>query len=339
MSCTRRAIYYIRLISAILLAIWVLWVQYFNIMSLSKKEGDIWFDGKMVPWQNATVHVLSHALHYGTSIFEGLRCYEAEKGTAIFRLREHTDRLFNSAHILGMRLPFDRPTLEQAQCDAVHVNHLKSGYIRVLAFYGADSLGIGACNNPVHIIVAAWEWGTYLGEDALTQGARVKTSSFTRMHVNSNMCRAKIGGHYVNSVMAHDEVAADGYDEALLLDPQGLVAEGSGENLFIVKNGKIYTPELTSALEGITRNTLMTLAHDAGYEVIERSITRDMVYGADEAFFTGTAAEVTPIRELDRRPIGNGRRGPITETLQQSFFDHVAGKGKHSAEWLTLVTD
>lgn len=304
-------------------------------MSLAEKNGKLWFDGTLVPWQNATVHVLSHGLHYGTSVFEGVRCYQTDSGTAIFRLKEHTERLLQSAHIIGMKIPFTAAVLEKAQCEVVEENSLSSGYIRPLAFYGAHTLGIAATDNPVHVAIAAWEWGSYLGDEGLQNGIRVKTSSFTRLHINANMCRAKVGGHYVNSVLANSEAVTDGYDEALLLDAQGLVAEGAGENLFIVRRGIIYTPALTSVLEGITRETVITLAYDLGYEVRERNITRDAVYCADEAFFTGTAAEVTPIREVDNRQIGNGKRGTITAALQKAFFDAVAGKGRHSAEWLT----
>ena len=307
-------------------------------MSLAEKPGHkIWFDGALVPWEEATVHVLAHGLHYGTSIFEGLRCYPTDKGGAIFRLREHTERLLHSAHIIGMRIPYSMEALEQAHLQVVAANNLASCYIRPLAFYGAHTLGIAAATNPVHVAIAAWEWGTYLGEEGLAKGIRVKTSSFTRLHVNANMCRAKVGGHYVNSVLAHQEAAHDGYEEALLLDAGGLVAEGAGENLFMVRRGKIYTPMLTSALEGITRDTAITLANDLGVEVIERSITRDTLYCADEAFFTGTAAEVTPIREVDNRQIGDGARGPVTTALQQAFFELVQGRGKRSADWLVPV--
>ena len=306
-------------------------------MSLAEKKGQLWFDGTLVPWQEATVHVLSHGLHYGTSIFEGVRCYQTDRGSAIFRLKEHTERLLHSAHIIGMKIPFAAPALEKAQCEVVEANGLSSGYIRPLAFYGAQTLGIAATDNPVHVAIAAWEWGSYLGDEGLKNGIRVKTSSFTRLHINANMCRAKVGGHYVNSVLAHNEAATDGYDEALLLDAQGLVAEGAGENLFIVRRRIIYTPELTSVLEGITRETIITLAHDLGYEVRERSITRDAVYCADEAFFTGTAAEVTPIREVDNRTIGSGGRGPVTAALQQAFFEAATGKGERSADWLTFT--
>lgn len=305
--------------------------------SLSNKKGVIWFDGALVPWADAKVHVLSHGLHYGTSIFEGVRCYAAAQGPAVFRLQAHTERFLQSAHILGMRVPFDACALASAQLEVVAKNELSSGYIRPVAFYGANSLGIAATSNPVHVAIAAWDWGTYLGEEGLNKGIRVKVSSFTRLHVNASMCRAKVGGHYVNSVLAHDEAARDGYDEALLLDANGLVAEGAGENLFVVRRGRLWTPELTSVLEGITRDSVMTLAEDLGLVVEERSITRDALYCADEAFFTGTAAEVTPIREVDNRPIGNGRRGPVTEAIQKAFFEAVGGRGARSDDWLSYV--
>lgn len=306
-------------------------------MSLSKKDGYIWRDGELTRWADATTHVLSHGLHYGTSIFEGVRCYQTDNGAAIFRLQDHTNRFFDSAHIIGMKIPFSRDDINAAQCEAVRANNLNAAYIRPLAFYGADSLGLGAADNRVHVVVAAWTWGAYLGEDGLKNGIRVKTSSFARMHVNSNMCLAKVGGHYINSVMAHAEVARNGYDEALMLDTTGMVAEGPGENLFLVRRGKLYTPPLASVLDGITRNTVFTLANDLGYDVVERGITRDALYCADEAFFTGTAAEVTPIREVDDRQIGDGGRGPVTTAVQQAFFDAAHGKHRRSAEWLTFV--
>ena len=283
------------------------------------------------------MHVLSHGLHYGTSIFEGVRCYQTDSGPAIFRLNDHTKRLFESAHILGMAIPFSPAEISAAQCEAVSANNLQSGYIRPLAFYGAHALGIAANINPVHVVVAAWSWGTYLGEEALEAGISVKTSSFTRHHVNTVMCRGKIGGHYVNSVMAHAEVVKHGYQEALLLDVNGFVAEGAGENLFVVRRGVLYTPSLTSVLEGITRDSIFSLAADAGIEVCESQITRDMLYCADEAFFTGTAAEVTPINSVDDRRIGDGKRGPITTVLQKAFFDTVQGRGMRSDAWLTPV--
>ena len=306
-------------------------------MSIADRDGKIWFDGKMTPWREASVHVLSHGLHYGTSVFEGVRCYAADGGPAIFRLRDHTRRLFQSAHILGMTIPFSEEEINEAQIAVVRENRHDSCYIRPLAFYGAHSLGIAATDNPVHVIVAAWPWGTYLGDAAIEKGIRVKTSSFARHHVNSAMCRAKAGGHYVNSVLANAEAARDGYDEALLLDTDGLVAEGAGENIFIVDGGRIYTPELTSVLSGITRDSVMQIAAKAGREVRETRLTRDAVYCADEAFFTGTAAEVTPVRELDGRRIGSGARGPITAMLQKEFFDCVAGRRADFESWLTAV--
>ena len=305
-------------------------------MSMADRDGVIWSDGKMIPWREATTHVLTHTLHYGMGVFEGLRAYETPRGPAIFRLKEHTDRLFNSAHIFMMKMPYDRATLMQAQCDVVRQNALKSCYIRPIVFYGSEAMGISAKTLSVHVAIAAWAWGTYLGPDGLEKGIRVKTSSFTRHHVNINMCRTKSVTTYANSILAHQEVAHDGYDEALLLDVDGYVAEGAGENIFIVKQGKLYTPDMTSCLEGITRASLIELAGEIGIPVIEKRITRDEVYCADEAFFTGTAAEVTPIRELDNRMIGSGRRGPVTEKLQSLFFECARGNGKH-ADWLTYV--
>ena len=306
-------------------------------MSMADRDGLIWYDGKMVPWREATTHVLTHTLHYGMGVFEGVRAYKTDKGTAIFRLKEHTDRLFRSAHILGMKMPFDKATVVEAQKAAVRENNLESAYMRPMAFYGAEAMGISAKTLSTHLIVAAWKWGAYMGEEALERGIRVKTSSFSRHHVNITMCKAKANGNYMNSILAHQEAAADGYDEALLLDVDGFVAEGSGENIFIIRNGKIYTPDLTSALEGITRDTIVQLAAELGYTVIEKRITRDEVYSADEAFFTGTAAEVTPIRELDNRAIGLGKRGPVTEQLQKMYFDVVTGKSAKHMDWLTIV--
>jgi branched-chain amino acid aminotransferase len=306
-------------------------------MSMADRDGLIWYDGKMVPWREATTHVLTHTLHYGMGVFEGVRAYKTDKGTAIFRLREHTDRLFRSAHILGMKLPFDKETLSQAQLAAVRDNKLESAYLRPMAFYGSEAMGISAKNLSVHVIVAAWKWGAYLGQEALEKGIRVKTSSFSRHHVNITMCKAKANGNYMNSILAHKEAEHDGYDEALLLDVDGFVAEGSGENIFIIRNGKMYTPDLTSALEGITRDTIITLANEIGLPVIEKRITRDEVYSADEAFFTGTAAEVTPIRELDNRTIGEGKRGPLTTQLQTLFFDCVTGRHPKHQDWLTYI--
>ncbi|MGP1717297.1 MAG: branched-chain amino acid transaminase [Methylophilus sp.] len=305
---------------------------------MADRDGVIWYDGKMVNWRDATTHVLTHTLHYGMGVFEGVRAYKTDKGAAIFRLKEHTDRLFRSAHILGMKMPFDKATLVEAQKAAVRENNLESAYMRPMAFYGAEAMGISAKTLSTHVIVGAWSWGAYMGEEAITKGIRVKTSSFARHHVNITMCKAKANGNYMNSILAHQEAAQDGYQEALLLDVDGFVAEGSGENIFIIRNGKLYTPDLTSALEGITRDTIITLAKDElGLEVIEKRITRDEVYSADEAFFTGTAAEVTPIRELDNRAIGEGTRGPITEKLQSLYFDVVKGKNAKYQHWLTLV--
>jgi branched-chain amino acid aminotransferase len=306
-------------------------------MSMADRDGQIWYDGKMVPWREATTHVLTHTLHYGMGVFEGVRAYKADRGTAIFRLREHTDRLFRSAHILGMKMPWDREIISEAQREVVRVNNLESGYIRPMAFYGSEAMGISAKNLSVHVIVAAWTWGTYLGQEALKRGIRVKTSSFSRHHVNITMCKAKANGNYMNSILAHKEAETDGYDEALLLDVDGFVAEGSGENIFIVRHGKLYTPDLTSALEGITRDTIIQLAGELGIPVIEKRITRDEVYSADEAFFTGTAAEVTPIRELDNRQIGEGRRGPITEKLQTMYFECVLGRSPKHESWLSYL--
>ncbi len=292
----------------------------------------------MIPWRSATVHVLSHSLHYGMSVFEGVRCYAADSGAAVFRLHDHTRRFFQSAHIMGMKIPFSEEDISEAQTAVVRENKYGACYIRPLAFYGAHSLGLAATGNPVHVAVAAWPWGTYLGEEGIQKGIRVKTSSFARHHVNSSMCLSKTGGYYVNSIMAHAEAARDGYDEALLLDVDGFAAEGAGENLFIVRGGRIYTPELASVLAGITRDSVMRLAADLGYEVRETRMTRDAVYCADEAFFTGTAAEVTPIRELDGRTIGKGGRGPVTEALQTAFFECVKGRRAGFESWLTPVS-
>ena len=308
-------------------------------MSMADRDGLIWYDGHMVPWRDATTHVLTHTLHYGMGVFEGVRAYHTEIGTAIFRLQDHTDRLFRSAHIFGMKMPWDAPTLMEAQRAVVRENKLESCYIRPIAFYGSEALGISARTLSTHVAVAAWPWGAYLGKEGLEKGIRVKTSSFTRHHVNITMCKAKAVGSYTNSILAHQEAVHDGYDEALLLDVDGFVAEGSGENVFIVRNGRIFTPDLTSALEGITRDTIVTLAAEIGVPVIEKRITRDEVYCADEAFFTGTAAEVTPIRELDNRVIGAGARGPITTRLQALFFDCVHARAKHRLNWLTPVEE
>ena len=306
-------------------------------MSMADRDGFIWHDGKLVPWREATTHVLTHTLHYGMGVFEGIRAYKAEKGTAIFRLNEHTDRLFNSAHIFQMKMPYDKATLIAAQKEVVRANKLESCYVRPIVFYGSEAMGIAASTLSVHVAIAAWPWGAYLGAEGMEKGIRIKTSSFTRHHVNINMCRSKSVGTYTNSILAHQEVANDGYDEALLLDVDGYVAEGAGENIFIVKGGKLYTPDLTSCLEGITRASTLTLAGELGIPLIEKRITRDEVYCADEAFFTGTAAEITPIRELDNRRIGAGQRGPITTRLQSLFFDCVHGRVPEHEDWLSYV--
>ena len=306
-------------------------------MSMADRDGFIWHDGKLVPWREATTHVLTHTLHYGMGVFEGVRAYKTDRGTAIFRLQEHTDRLFDSAKIFQMNMPFDKATIIEAQKEVVRANRLESCYLRPIVFYGSEAMGIAATTLSVHVAIAAWPWGAYLGEEGMEKGIRVKTSSFTRHHVNINMCRAKSVGSYTNSILAHQEVAHDGYDEALLLDVDGYVAEGAGENFFIVKAGKLYTPDLTSCLEGITRASVLALAADLGLSVTEKRITRDEVYCADEAFFTGTAAEITPIRELDGRTIGEGRRGPITARLQTAFFDCVSGRMPTHANWLAAV--
>jgi len=306
-------------------------------MLMSDRDGVIWMDGEMVPWREAKVHVLTHTLHYGMGVFEGLRAYPTEQGTAIFRLSAHTDRLFNSAHILGMDMPFDKATLNAAQKAVVRENGLDAAYIRPMCFLGSEGMGLRADNLKVHIMIAAWEWGAYLGVDGLEKGIRIRTSSFTRHHVNITMCKAKSNGNYMNSMLALQEALRDGYDEALLLDVDGYVTEGSGENFFLVRKGILYTPDLTSALEGITRETIFHLAQDNGLEIREKRITRDEVYIADEAFFTGSAAEVTPIRELDGRVIGEGQRGPITEMLQSQYFDLVHGRADKRKEWLDYV--
>ena len=306
-------------------------------MGMDDKDGVIWMDGKWVDWRDAKVHVLTHTLHYGMGVFEGTRAYETNDGTAIFRLQDHTDRLFRSAHILNMKVPFDKDTLNQVQREAVSKNNLKSAYLRPMCFYGSEGMGIRADSLKVHVMVAAWEWGKYLGEDGIEKGIRIRTSSYTRNHVNSVMCKAKANGNYMNSILALQEAISCGYDEAMLLDHEGYVAEGSGENIFLVRNGKLITPDLTSALEGITRETIFQLAEECNLEVVEKRITRDEVYVADEAFFTGTAAEVTPIREVDDRTIGNGGRGPITERLQTMYFDAVQGRSAQHSDWLTYI--
>ena len=306
-------------------------------MSMADRDGVIWFDGEMVPWREAKTHVLTHTLHYGMGVFEGVRAYQAEQGTSIFRLKEHTNRLFDSAHIMNMTIPFSKDVINEAQRAAVRENNLPSAYLRPMVFFGSEGMGLRAANLKVHVIVAAWEWGAYMGQEALERGIKVRTSSYTRHHVNISMTRAKANGHYINSMLALQEALSGGADEAMLLDPEGYVAEGSGENIFLVKDGVIYTPELTACLNGITRNTIFHLAEDLGLKVVEKRITRDEVYIADEAFFTGTAAEVTPIREVDGRRIGCGSRGPVSTRLQQLYFDTVNGRNAKHLEWLTQV--
>lgn len=306
-------------------------------MSMSDRDGFIWYDGKLVPWREATTHVLTHSLHYGLSVFEGVRAYKTDKGTAIFRLKDHTDRLFNSAHIYMMKIPFDKATINEAHKEVIRANGLETGYIRPIAFYGSEKMGISTKGSTVHVAIAAWPWGAYLGADGMEKGIRIKTASFARHHVNVTMPRAKLAAAYANSILANQEATNDGYDEALLLDTEGFVAEGSGENVFIVKNGVIVEPEIAAALTGITRSTIHTLARELGYEVQTKRLTRDDIYIADEAFFTGTAAEVTPIRELDNRQIGEGRRGPITAQLQARYFDLVNGRLPGHDDWLAHV--
>ena len=308
-------------------------------MSMADRDGKIWMDGKLVDWRDAKIHVLTHTLHYGCGAFEGVRAYKtADGGTAIFRLAEHTERLFNSAKILRMKIPFTHEEVMDAQRAVVREINLDSGYLRPLTWIGSEKLGVSAKGNTIHLMVAAWPWGAYLGEEGLRRGIRVKTSSYTRHHVNITMTQAKAVSNYTNSILANTEAVDDGYDEALLLDASGFVSEGASENIFVIKNGVVYTPDLSAgALNGITRNTVFSICEDLGLKVVEKRITRDEVYIADEAFFTGTAAEVTPIRELDRIELGAGSRGPITEKIQNAFFDIVNGRNPKYAEWLTAI--
>ncbi|WP_439101729.1 branched-chain amino acid transaminase [Congregibacter sp.] len=307
-------------------------------MNFAEREGTIWLDGEMVPWGEAKVHVLTHTLHYGLGVFEGVRAYKTpDRGTCIFKLKEHTERLFNSAKILTMGMPYDRETLNEAQRAVVKANNLEEAYLRPMCFYGSEGMGLRADGLKTHVMVAAWEWPSYMDPEAVARGIKVRTSSYTRHHVNITMCKAKANGNYINSMLALREALDSGAEEALLLDNEGYVAEGSGENVFIVRRGKIHTPELTSCLDGITRATIFAFAEELGLEIIERRITRDEVYVADEAFFTGTAAEVVPIRMLDGREIGSGSRGPITEQMQSMYFDAVRGNRPQNAQWLTPV--
>jgi branched-chain amino acid aminotransferase len=307
-------------------------------MSMSDRDGKIWMDGQMVDWRDAKIHVLTHTLHYGCGAFEGVRAYLTPGGTAIYRLQEHTERLFNSAKILRMKIPFSQEVVMEAQRAVVRANGLESCYLRPLAWIGSEKLGVSPKGNSIHLMIAAWPWGAYLGEEGMKRGIRVKTSSFTRHHVNITMTQAKAVSNYTNSILANMEATDDGYDEALLLDASGFVSEGAGENLFVIRKGVVYTPDLSAgALNGITRNTVFHICEDLGLKLVEKRITRDEIYISDEAFFTGTAAEVTPIRELDRVEIGTGSRGPITEKIQSAFFDIVGGRNPKYAEWLTLV--
>ena len=301
------------------------------------KTEKIWMDGKFVSWDNATVHILTHTLHYGLVVFEGIRCYETRKGTAIFRLDEHIDRLFNSAHIFLIEIPYSKVEIRDAIIKTIQVNKIKECYIRPLVYIGYGAMGLYPKENPVNVSIAVWSWGSYLGDKGLKDGIRIKTSSFIKNHVNANMARAKVCGYYVNSQLAKKEAISCGYDEALLLDTEGYVSEGSGENIFIIRNGVLKTTPLTSILEGITRNSIIKIANDNGIKTIEERFTRDELYIADEAFFTGTAAEVTPIREADGRAIGNGKPGKITKKLQSIFFDIVRGRNKKYESWLTMV--
>jgi branched-chain amino acid aminotransferase len=305
---------------------------------MADRDGVIWMDGEMVPWRDAKVHVLTHTFHYGLGVFEGVRAYKTQNdGTCVFKLKEHTDRLFRSAHILAMKMPFSKDVINEAQRAVLRENNLEEGYLRPMCFYGSEGMGLRADNLKTHVMVAAWEWPSYMSPEARDHGIKVRTSSYTRHHVNISMCKAKANGHYINSMLALKEALDSGCEEALLLDNEGYVAEGSGENIFLVRNGKLVTPELTSCLDGITRNTIFSFADELGLEVLEKRITRDEVYVADEAFFTGTAAEVLPIRELDGRVIGSGDRGPITEKLQSMYFNAVQGRRAQNMDWLTPI--
>ena len=304
------------------------------MMTMEDRDGFIWMDGEWLDWREAKVHVLTHTLHYGMGAFEGVRAYETDHGPAIFKLEEHTKRLFNSTRILGMKIPFDAATLNQAQREVVSKNNLKSAYIRPMCFYGSEGMGLRADNLKVHTMIAAWEWGAYLGEDNMKNGIRIRTSSYVRHPAHPTLSGAKTNGNYINSMMALKEALEHGFDEALMLDIDGFVSEGSGENIFVIKDEIIYTPNLTSALPGITRDTIVTLAKSLRYEIVEKKISCDEIYASDEAFFTGTAAEVTPIRDLDGNQIGSGSRGPITEKLQTIYFDCVYGRNADYMHWI-----
>ena len=301
---------------------------------MEDRDGFIWMDGEWLDWREAKVHVLTHTLHYGMGAFEGVRAYETDKGPAIFKLEAHTERLFNSTRILGMKIPYDAEILNQAQREVVTRNNLKSAYIRPMCFYGSEGMGLRADNLKVHTMIAAWEWGAYLGEDNMKNGIRIRTSSYVRHPAHPTLSGAKTNGNYINSMMALKEALEHGFDEALMLDIDGFVSEGSGENIFVIKDEVIYTPNLTSALPGITRDTIVTLAKSMGYEIVEKKLSCDEIYASDEAFFTGTAAEVTPIRDLDGNQIGSGSRGPITEKLQSLYFDCVYGRNADYMHWI-----
>lgn len=304
-------------------------------MSFADRDGVIWMDGELVDWRDAKIHVLTHTLHYGMGVFEGLRAYATDQGPALFRLQEHTERLHRSAHIMRMDMPYSIEELNRAQQLVVSENKLDTAYLRPMAFYGSEGMGLRADSLKTHVMIAAWEWPSYMSDEAKEQGIRVRTSSYTRHHVNISMCKAKANGHYINSLLALQEAQDCGVDDALMLDNEGYVQEGTGANIFIVRDGIIYTPELTSCLDGITRRTIMQLAEECGYEIREKRLTRDEIYIADEAFYTGSAAEVLPIRELDGRQIGIGRRGEVTTILQKLYFDVVQGKSEAHLGWLT----
>ncbi|WP_173049677.1 branched-chain amino acid transaminase [Nitrospira sp. KM1] len=302
-----------------------------------EQQGKIWMDGSFVNWEEANVHVLTHSLHYGLAAFEGIRCYKGKSGSAIFRLQDHIDRLFESAHIGMMAIPFDKKQVADAVVETVRINNLDACYIRPLLYIGHGAMGVYPGDNPIRLAIAAWKWGTYLGDEALAKGISACVSSFTRHHVNVSMTRGKISGYYVNSIFAKREAKSDGYDEAILLDPEGYVSEGTGENIFIVRKGRIKTTPLTSILEGITRNSVIELAREQGISVTEERFTRDEMYIADEVFVTGTAAELTPVREIDNRRIGAGHPGLITQALQKRFFAIVRGEDAVHESWLTRI--
>jgi len=305
--------------------------------SMLEATEKIWMNGAFVKWDDAKVHVLTHSLHYSTAVFEGIRCYKTDAGSAVFRLQEHVDRLFDSAHILQMQIPYTREAVAEAILETVRENKIDACYIRPLAYIGYGAMGVFPKGNPIDLAIAVWPWGSYLGEEGIKNGIRVKISSFIRPHVNATMVRAKASANYANGLLAKREALSDGYDEAMLLDTEGYVAEGSGENVFMVRKGLIKTPPLTAILEGVTRDTIVQIAAERGMRLVEERFTRDELYIADEAFFTGTAAEVTPIREVDNRIIGNGKPGPVTAELQSAFFDIVHGRDSRHGDWLTYV--